>query len=355
MNSEQTPESFDKSKIYEKLQFIPEPKGYSKKLPWTVQLQIAATNGKQYADSIGKLNWYPQYSLPVPKVEKGLMLDIGTGWGRWLVAGADKGYLPVGIDLRLEFCQASLETLKNQNKKGYAVVADLQNIPFQSEIFDLVWSFSVIQHTAESRLLKCLKHIHRVLKKDGFTYLEFPNKNGIRNRIGPAKKNATLKDDINSWHVRYYSIEEYKLMFEKVFGNFHYDVHSFLGIGVLPEDLKYVTFRNKILCAASLAGVQLCKVIPFLNAKADSIYVKAIKEQEGPEADSKKLFTDFEALHSNQEFNNLNILPLLQCPISGGSLYLSQSGDALISEKAKVKFPVIDKIPILISSEAIPL
>ena len=29
--------------------------------------------------------------LPVKKVSTGLMLDIGTGWGRWLVAGAVKG------------------------------------------------------------------------------------------------------------------------------------------------------------------------------------------------------------------------------------------------------------------------
>lgn len=355
MNSSSDTEAFDRSKIYEKLQFIPAPGGYSKKLPWTVQLQIAATNGKQYADSIGKLDGYPQYSLPVSKVNKGLMLDIGSGWGRWLVAASDKGYTPIGIDLRLEFCQASLDTLKHQGRKGYAVVADLQNIPFQSGIFDLVWSFSVIQHTAASRLSNCIQHIHRILKKDGFTYLEFPNKDGIRNRIGPAKKNAKREDEINSWHVRYYSIDEYKSIFKSVFGNFDFDVHSFIGIGVLPEDLKYVTFKNKILCAISLTGVKICKIVPALNSLADSIYVKAVKEQSSCELISKRALMDFRELNEKKEFSNLNIVPLLHCPISKGALYRSQGGDFLISDKAGVKFPVYNDIPILINSEAVSL
>ena len=97
----------ERSKIYEKLDYKPAPPDYKGKLPWTVQQQIAATNGIQYADRVGKLNDYPTYELPVKKVDNGLMLDIGTGWGRWLEAGAAKGYIPVGIDLRLEFCQAA--------------------------------------------------------------------------------------------------------------------------------------------------------------------------------------------------------------------------------------------------------
>lgn len=75
-------QEFDKTKIFEKLEFRTNPDGYSKKLPWIVQLQIAATNGKQYQHVIGTLDDYPQYNLPVPEVKDGLMLDIGTGWGR---------------------------------------------------------------------------------------------------------------------------------------------------------------------------------------------------------------------------------------------------------------------------------
>ena len=116
MGNHLTDIEFERSKIYEKLDYLPQPENYKGKLPWRIQQQIAATNGIQYADRVGKLTDYPTYELPVRKVSDGLMLvyppypprrsrrNIGTGWGRWLVAGAAKGYIPVGIDLRLEFC-----------------------------------------------------------------------------------------------------------------------------------------------------------------------------------------------------------------------------------------------------------
>src|SRR5688572_17088112 len=163
---------FNRSKIYEKLEIMPEPGDYSSMIPWVVQNQIAATNGFHYLDRVGKLKEYPVYSLPVKKVTgQKLMLDIGSGWGRWLIAGANKGYLPIGLDIRLEFCETALKVIKQSNKAGYVTVGDLENIPSKNSIFDLVWSFSVIQHTHYKRLVNCLEGINRILKDDGFTLL----------------------------------------------------------------------------------------------------------------------------------------------------------------------------------------
>src|SRR5882724_10810501 len=107
---------FNRSKIYEKLDYEKEPENYAGGISWIVQQQIGATNGIHYLDRIGKLSGYPAYELPVPAVsEKKLMLDIGNGWGRWLAAGSNKGYIPIGIDIRLEFCITARETLRNMN------------------------------------------------------------------------------------------------------------------------------------------------------------------------------------------------------------------------------------------------
>ena len=78
----------ERSKIYEKLDYKPAPPDYKGKLPWTVQQQIAATNGIQYADRVGKLTDYPTYELPVKNKSADLMLNISTGWG------VAKGYIP---------------------------------------------------------------------------------------------------------------------------------------------------------------------------------------------------------------------------------------------------------------------
>lgn len=267
---------FERSKIYEKLDYKPQPLEYKGKLPWTIQQQIAGTNGIQYIDRIGKMKDYPVYELPVNKVEDGIMLDIGCGWGRWLVAANKKGYIPIGIDLRLEFCKTSLETIKNNGINGYIIAADLKELPFKEGIFDLVWSFSVIQHTHKERLLNCLTHIERILKGGAFTKLEFPNKDGFRNKRGRANSSFNLSDDYDSWDVRYYSIDDYRNYFLKIFNDFNYTVHSFLGLGVLKEDLKYVSIKNKILCAISLAFTNLSKVIKPMGKVADSIYIESL-------------------------------------------------------------------------------
>lgn len=342
--------AFERSKIYEKLDYQPEPKDYTGNLPWIVQQQIAATNGEQYIDRIGKLNDYPEYELPVEKVASGIMLDIGNGWGRWLVAGSRKGYIPVGADIRLEFCKTARETMKAKGVYGYTVVADLQDLPFRNNVFDLVWSFSVIQHTHKKRLIKCLGHIRRILKGNGFTKLEFPNKNGIHNYFGPYKKSLKTADDFESWDVRYYSINEYRKMLKEQFGNFSYSVHSMLGIGVLKEDLKYVSLKNKILCAASLAGSFIAKVIPPMGNICDSIYVKSVKAAEPANEDALRQFM---SAHSKDPSDNLNIVSLLHCPLSQQALTLSADKNFLLTADGKLKYPVVEGIPVMIASEAI--
>ena len=349
-------EAFDRSKIYEKMQYKPQPPGYNKPLSWMVQQHVAATNGVHYIDRIGKLEEYPQFELPVEKVEKGIMLDIGNGWGRWLVAGANKGYIPIGIDIRLEFCQTAKETLKNLNKKGYSIVADLQNLPFDTGVFDLVWSYSVIQHTHKKRLLKCLEHINRILKKEGYAFLEFPNKSGIRNRFGPVKEAQKNADDMNSWDVRYYTIPEYKNIFRNYFTGFEFRNHSFLGIGVLREDLKYVSLKNKILCSFSLMGSFFTRVIPGLKNISDSIYIKVRKKADPAiSLNDPHAVQNFYEAHRRDPDDNLNVQYILRCPISGGPLVLDKDRKRLISEKAGVAFPVENGIPIMIASEAVKL
>ena len=346
---------FNRSKIYEKLDYEKEPDNYHSAIPWVVQQQVAATNGVHYIDRIGKLTDYPVYELPVPAVDKGLILDIGNGWGRWLVAGANKGYIPVGIDIRLEFCMTARETLKNFGKNGYSVVADLKELPFKNGVFDLVWSFSVIQHTHRQRLVSCLGHIQRILKQGGFTFLEFPNKNGVRNRIGPARIFESEKNDYNSWCVRYYTPAEYKEIFRGIFGNYSFTTHSFLGIGVLKEDLRYVSAKNKLVCTASLAGTLLSKLVTPLKHIADSIYVKAIKETGENIPDVLQSLDTFFSLHRQNPGDNLNVWPLLRCPKHGTALTLSNDRKRLISNDTGTYYPIENDIPVLIASEGRPI
>jgi ubiquinone/menaquinone biosynthesis C-methylase UbiE/uncharacterized protein YbaR (Trm112 family) len=349
-------EAFNREKIYEKLDYAPEPPGYESKVPWIVQQQIAATNGVHYIDRIGKLKEYPIYELPAPRISApGIMLDIGNGWGRWLVAGGNKGNIPVGVDIRLEFAGTAQRVLADMGIKGYNVVADLENLPFQDNVFDLVWSFSVIQHTHLDRLRNCLGHINRVLNGTGITFLEFPNKSGIRNRFGPVKQWAHEKDDYNSWCVRYYSIKEYREIFSQFLDGFQYRNHSFLGIGVLKEDLKYVSFKNKILCMMSLTGSALTKVIPGLKSISDSIYISGHKKNAAVAAVNPAIGTFVTKHKSGEAHDNLHVVNLLRCPKHGGTVMLSADRKQVVAKEAGVWYPVENNIPIMIASEARPV
>jgi ubiquinone/menaquinone biosynthesis C-methylase UbiE/uncharacterized protein YbaR (Trm112 family) len=351
MDSRKRIVEFNRSKIYEVMAYQPEPPGYTSEVPWIVQQQIAATNGRHYIDRIGRLAEYPIYRLPVPPVKGNkLMLDIGCGWGRWLVAGSNAGYTPIGIDIRLEFCKTARGVLADLKKTGYTVVADLENIPFRNDVFDLVWSFSVIQHTHIDRLKNCLFHINRILASEGYSVLEFPNKDGIRNRFGVAQ-DSSQNDDYTSWNVRYYSPNDYKSIFAEFLDGFEYKNHSFLGIGVLPEDLKYVSLRNKLICAVSLLASSITGIFPFLARYSDSIYIRAVKQAAEVAKHNHSAVSEFFALHQKYPGDNLNLLPLLQCPLTGQPLSLSNHRDKLINEKDGFFYPVVDNIPVLIVDE----
>jgi ubiquinone/menaquinone biosynthesis C-methylase UbiE/uncharacterized protein YbaR (Trm112 family) len=340
-----------RERIYEQLQSRPQPNYYSGKIPWVVQQQIAATNGIHFVDSIGTLKEYPIPEIPISYANAGdLLLDIGNGWGRWLVAAANKDYIPVGIDIRLEFCETAHEVLHANGKNGYSVVADLQNLPFINNVFNVVWSFSVIQHTHLDRFTRCLSHVERILADNAYCYMEFPNRNGIRNRFGPAAKPNS--SDFDSWDVRYYTPEEYEKIFRVYFDNYRYDNHSVLGIGILPGDGKYAKgLKNKAVITASRALSNLAELVPPMKSIADSIYIKSVKH--GPTdqttVNAKNLFHEAHALNPS---DNLNIVHLLRCPVSGEAVQLSDDGSEVISRFARLAYPVKNNIPIMIASEA---
>ena len=244
-----------------------------------VQEMIAGTNGRTYIDVVHRLKRYPIPRLPVAQPAAGArLLDIGCGWGRWLVAASRRGFVPVGIDIRFEAALASSQVLRDFGAKGYAVVADLQALPFAGDSFDFVWSFSVIQHVHRSRAIACLREIRRVMRSGAECKLELPLRNGIRNRFLPPQR--SLEDDPQSWCVRYYTIEELREAVNQAIGPFWYEAHCYLGIGFQPVDVLFVPWRYKPLIVMSMLLTWCSSFLPFLRRVADSGYVSARKRAE---------------------------------------------------------------------------
>jgi SAM-dependent methyltransferase len=256
----------------------------SQKIPRYVQEMIAATNGRQYQGLVGRLETLPIPELPgkVQEEAKGggrkkWMLDIGSGWGRWLLAGANAGFVPVGLELKLEAGRVARELLQREGKRGFVVVADAGKPPFAPESFDVIWSFSVLQHLHRKRARACLERCAELLKKGGLLAIELPTKYGIRNRFIRHSQERE-EDSWESWVVRYYTRPEVDEVVGAKFQEAEIKAHAFGGIGFLPVDLKYVPWEYRLVVLASEILRKTCGLFPFLTNWADSWYVYAKKQ-----------------------------------------------------------------------------
>ena len=250
-------------------------------IPTYIQEMVAATNGKHYRPLMGRLKSLPIPELPrrvrleaAGKGRKPWMLDIGSGWGRWLLAGANAGFIPVGLELKLEPAKVARDLLKAEGKRGFVVVADAGKPPFAPESFDVIWSFSVLQHLHRSRAKACLERCGGLLKKAGLLAIELPTKFGIRNRLIRHSQEIE-EDDRESWAVRYYTRQGVGEALGSVFTKAEIESHAFGGIGYLPVDLKFVPWKFRVVVLVSETFRHLCKVFPFLTNWADSWYVFA--------------------------------------------------------------------------------
>lgn len=94
------------------------------------------------------------------------VLEVGVGAGtdflQWVRAGAKA----TGIDLTEQACQHVHHRLDLYGLSAEdIVVGDSENLPFDDNTFDLVWSWGVIHHTPNTE--KAMREIVRVLKPDG--------------------------------------------------------------------------------------------------------------------------------------------------------------------------------------------
>ena len=93
------------------------------------------------------------------------LLEVGVGAGtdflQWVRAGADC----YGIDLTDEAIAHIQHRLQLYDLKAHVKVGDAENLPFESNTFDIVYSWGVIHHSPNT--IKALEEIIRVLKPGG--------------------------------------------------------------------------------------------------------------------------------------------------------------------------------------------
>src|SRR4029079_12030944 len=112
-------------------------------------------------------NYYKLLPADKPYKKNSLLLEIGTRTGEWLIAAAKKKYISVGASTNLENARRALNQLRKQKVNGYVVVSDVTNLPFQDDLFDLMWSANIFRPANLKELELFSGQLHRILAKSG--------------------------------------------------------------------------------------------------------------------------------------------------------------------------------------------
>ncbi|TRZ95493.1 methyltransferase domain-containing protein [bacterium] len=240
-----------------------------------VQKSISEVCGIMYDCLINKLRRYPLPDLPLPGGKGKIFLDLGCNWGRWCVSASRLGYQPIGIDHNLEAIRAARRVACKLNAAAVYLVADARSLPFRKESFDVVFSYSVLQHFYKEDVRISLSGVSRVLKKGGVCLTQMPNAFGLRNLYHQAKKCFRSSQ---GFEVRYWTPGELSRVFTGLIGPVSLSVDGFFSLNAQEScsDLLPLYFRYIISCSLFLR--RLSRVAPGLKYLADSLYVKSIRQ-----------------------------------------------------------------------------
>ncbi len=175
----------------------------------------------------------------------GDVLEVGAGTGLILEGLGDAPKTKIGLDI-------SPGMLKKAVERGFNVVqGSATDLPFESERFDLAYSFKVLAHIPD--IEKTLAEMSRVLRPGGTLVAEFYNAHSIRNLAkrlggpGNISEKRTEADVFCRWDTP-----------EQI-------------MGYLPSDVTFEGWRGvRVLTPGAFAfkipGAN--KVLPFLESKA---------------------------------------------------------------------------------------
>ena len=235
---------------------------------------VAATNGQLYKSLVGKLDTYPIPEFRLPAASGKTLLDVGCNWGRWCIAAARKGYRPIGLDPSLGAILAARRVAKQLGVSARFVVGDAQFLPFTADFFDVVFSYSVIQHFGKDVACKALREIRRVLRPGGKSLVQMPNMFGIRSIQNQIRRSFC---EPSGFDVRYWTPRELLRTFTELVGETTLSVDGYFGLGIQVADVHMLPVHYKIVVYSSELLRRASQLLPGLRYVADSLYLTSKK------------------------------------------------------------------------------
>ncbi|WP_028580528.1 class I SAM-dependent methyltransferase [Desulfogranum japonicum] len=134
---------------------------------------------REFYDAAEALRYQYHYHLP-PLFDKiasefphGKLLEIGCSMGNDTMQLARRGMKVTGIDITQTAIDLITERFLLFEMSGDFQVADAENLPFEDNTFDVVYSFGVLHHTPDT--VGAIEEARRVLRPNGKAFVMLYN------------------------------------------------------------------------------------------------------------------------------------------------------------------------------------
>ena len=220
-----------------------------------------------------------RYPIPAfPLAGAGRLLDLGSNWGRWTIAAARAGFEVVGIDPSLGAVRAARRVASQLNVEAEFVIADARHLPFSDGSFDVVFSYSVLQHLAAYDVAEVLGECARVLRPGGIALHQLPSVYGALSVYRQARRGFR---PARGFEVRYWRPRELRNMFRQSIGPTTITADGYLTINPHAADLSELRAVARAVVRASRTLTELSRRVPVLSVFADSLWVQSTRREAG--------------------------------------------------------------------------
>ena len=124
------------------------------------------------------------------------VLEIGFGQGTDLVQFAEGGAICYGVDITQKHFELATKNFKLRGLKADLILNDANNLPYEDDTFDVVYSFGVLHHTPDTN--RCISEAFGVLKPGGELIISLYHSRSAFHIISVYLVNGILRRKIKS-------------------------------------------------------------------------------------------------------------------------------------------------------------
>ena len=236
--------------------------GHAQRVDPVVSHLVLATNGIAYSRQVGRLGEYPIPDVQLDAQPGARLLDLGCSWGRWCISAARKGYNVTGIDPSLGALLAAQRVAKEIQVSPRYVCGDARCLPFANEAFDVVHSYSVLQHFSDEDATATWSEAARVLRPGGVAIIQMANVIGARSLYHIARRGFRSP---NRFEVRYRTPAKLLAMARRAMGRAKLEIDCFFGLGLQDGDRRLYSWPARAALSGSNMLKAISRVVPPLK------------------------------------------------------------------------------------------